>query len=119
MTQEKNIVELEEMITLAGGRITCARCQAMSKRTKKQCRSPAMRGKRVCDIHGGKSTGPVTQAGRKRCASAKTVHGRETRDIRRKRSHGLARLREIEWELFEKGLMSGKRTPGPKPKALT
>ena len=99
MNQEKNIVELEQIITLAGGRITCARCQAMSKRTKNQCRSPAMRGKRVCGIHGGKSTGPVTEAGRKRCGSAKTLHGRETRTIRAKRSETMAELKVLGQEI--------------------
>ena len=54
-----------------------------------------MRGKRVCDIHGGKSTGPVTKAGRKHCGSAKTLHGRETRTIRAKRSETLAELKVL------------------------
>ena len=37
------------------------RCQAKSKRHGGQCGGPAMKGKRVCQIHGGKSTGrPVT-----------------------------------------------------------
>ena len=63
------------------------------RRTKRQCGSPAMRGKRVCRIHGGKSTGPKTRAGKQRCAEAKTVHGRESRAIRARRSAKLAELR--------------------------
>ena len=72
----------EQFMTLAAGRIRCRRCQALSKRTKQQCGAPAVRDKRVCRFHGGKSTGPKTKEGRKRCGIAKTVHGGETRAIR-------------------------------------
>ena len=89
-------MEKERFITTMGGRIRCSRCQAKSKRTKKQCRSPAMHGKSVCRIHGGKSTGPRTEQGRKRCSAAKATHGRETRAIRAKRRQKLAELKLIE-----------------------
>ena len=88
--------EKEAFILTLGGRIRCPRCQAKSKRTKRQCRSPAIRGKRVCRIHGGKSTGPRTQQGRNLCGAAKTLHGRETRAIRAKRQQALAELKAIE-----------------------
>ena len=71
---------------LAGGRIRAFRCQALSKRTKLQCGAPALKGKRVCRFHGGKSTGPITNLGKQRCAKAKTVHGWETREKRRLRA---------------------------------
>lgn len=54
-----------------------------------------MRGKNVCRTHGGKSTGPLTPEGRQRCAEAKTVHGRETREIRAERRRKLAELRRL------------------------
>ena len=54
-----------------------------------------MRGKRVCRFHGGKSTGPKTDAGRAACAAAKTVHGWETRKIREERKAGLKRLKVL------------------------
>ena len=88
--------EKEAYILTLGGRIRCPRCQAKSKRTKQQCRSPAIRGKRVCRIHGGKSTGPRTQQGRNLCGAAKTLHGRETRAIRAKRQQALAELKLLE-----------------------
>ena len=72
----------ESHVTLIGGRISAPRCQALSKRSKKQCGKAALTGKRVCMFHGGKSRGPVTEDGRKRCAIAKTVHGYETRAAR-------------------------------------
>jgi hypothetical protein len=88
--------EKEAYILTLGGRIRCPRCQAKSKRTKQQCRSPAIRGKRVCRIHGGRSTGPRTQQGRNLCGAAKTLHGRETRAIRAKRQQALAKLKLLE-----------------------
>ena len=88
--------EKEAYIVTLGGRIRCPRCQAKSKRTNQQCRSPAIRGKRVCRIHGGKSTGPKTEQGRNLCGAVKTFHGRETRAIRAKRQQALAELKLIE-----------------------
>ena len=82
------------MFLTLGGRIRCRQCKAQSKRTKQQCRSPAMRNKEVCRIHGGKSTGPKLNAGRQRCATAKTTNGWETRAIRAERSQRLAQLKE-------------------------
>ena len=61
-----------------------------------QCRSPAIRGKRVCKVHGGRSTGPKTQQGRNLCGAAKTLHGGETRGIRAKHQQALAELKLIE-----------------------
>ena len=89
--QDRNT--FEPYVTLAGGRIRAARCQALSKRSRMQCKKAALKQKRVCMFHGGKSTGPVTKEGKLRCALAKTVHGRETRVIRIERSLKLAELK--------------------------
>jgi len=51
---------------------------------------------RVCRFHGGKSTGPKTKEGRKRCGIAKTVHGGETRAIRAARPALMAELKVLE-----------------------
>ena len=101
-----------------GGRIECNQCQARSSRTKLQCRAPAIKGKRVCKWHGGRSTGPKTEAGRQRCADAKTIHGRETREARTERSLSSARLAVLEAVGFSIGLMSGGRTRGVKPNQM-
>ena len=69
----------------------------------------------VCRTHGGKSTGPKTQAGRQRCADARTVHGNETRQARTDRSLASARLAVLEEVGHKMGFMSGSRTRGPKP----
>jgi len=107
--------KLEQTLTTLGGRVTCQRCQAKSKRTKLQCAAPAQKGKRVCKTHGGRSTGPKTKAGRQRCAEAKTIHGRETREARIERSLASARLAVLEEVGFLFGLMSGGRTRGRRP----
>uniref|UniRef100_UPI004047F6A8 HGGxSTG domain-containing protein n=1 Tax=Orrella sp. TaxID=1921583 RepID=UPI004047F6A8 len=86
----------EPYITLAGGRIRCCRCQAYSKRTKQQCQSPSIKGKTKCRFHGGRSTGPKTLAGKERVAAAKTIHGHETRQIRKERQAGSLRLAKLE-----------------------
>ena len=106
---------LEQTLKTLGGRVICQRCQAKSKRTKLQCAAPALKGKRVCKTHGGRSTGPKTEAGRQRCAEAKTIHGRETRKARTERSLGSARLAVLESVGFSIGLMSGGRTRGRRP----
>ena len=67
------------VMTTAGGRIVCRQCQAKSKRTRLQCKAPAMKRKNVCRTHGGLSSGPKTEQGRQRCAEAKTIHGKDTR----------------------------------------
>jgi hypothetical protein len=82
-------------LSTAGGRIVCKQCQATSKRTRKQCKAPALNGKSVCRIHGGRSNGPRTAEGRQRCAEAKTVHGNETRAKRAERKLKALLLHEV------------------------
>ena len=56
-----------------------------------------MRGKTKCASHGGKSTGPKTEAGRQRIVAALTKHGRESRAQRERRA---LKFRELK-HLFE------------------
>ena len=108
-------LHLEQTLKTLGGRVTCQRCQAKSKRTKLQCAAPALKGKQVCKTHGGRSTGPKTVAGRQRCAQAKTIHGRETREARNERSLASARLAVLETVGHKLGFMNGTRTRGRRP----
>lgn len=112
-------LHLEQTLKTLGGRVTCQRCQAKSKRTKLQCAAPALKDKRVCKTHGGRSTGPKTEAGRQRCAQAKTIHGRETREARTERSLASARLAVLEAVGFSIGLMSGSKTRGRRPDRMS
>jgi hypothetical protein len=89
----------------------------MSIRSQDQCKKAALRTKRVCAFHGGKSTGPKTQAGKARLVQARTVHGRETQAMRHEHSQTVAYLRELEDVAWALGMMAGTRTRGPKPKS--
>ena len=111
-------LHLEQTLKTLGGRVTCQRCQAKSKRTKVQCAAPALKGKRVCKTHGGRSTGPKTETGRQRCAEAKTIHGRETREARNERSLASARLAVLEAVGHALGFLNGTRTRGRKPNQI-
>ena len=78
-----------------------------------------MKGKVVCKTHGGLSTGPKSDAGRQRCAEAKTIHGNEARSMRNARSLTVARLAALEALAVGLGMVTGmKRTRGPKPKQV-
>ena len=77
-----------------------------------------MKGKNVCKTHGGRSTGPKTEAGRQRCSEAKKSHGNETREVRTERSLAMARLAVLEEVGFALGLMSGGRSRGRRPNRM-
>jgi hypothetical protein len=108
-------LHLEQNLQTLGGRVTCERCQARSKRTGQQCRAPAISGKSKCRSHGGKSTGPKTPEGRQRCAQARTTHGQQTTSMRIERSLASARLAILEEVGHGLKMMSGPRTRGRKP----
>jgi hypothetical protein len=111
----KHCVQTEQWLITAGGRIRCQRCQAMSKRSRLQCGSPAVSGKLVCVIHGGRSTGPRTEAGRVKCAQVKTVHGQSTRKIRLELSEELIQVAMLEEIARFSGMISGPRSRGRRP----
>ena len=85
----------EKFIKLEGLNQTVPRCQALSKRSREQCRKAAMRGRAVCRLHGGLSTGPKSEEGRKRCAAAKTLHGSETRQLRKTRAEKFREMKAL------------------------
>ena len=93
-------------ITLMGGRIRARRCQALLISSKQEHQKAALNGKRQCRNHGGRSTGPVTEQGRKRCAEAKTINGWETREKRRVRTAKLRELSELERLMMLRGLLA-------------
>jgi len=93
--------------TTLGGRVTCTQCDAKSKRTKQQCRNPAIKGKTKCKHHGGRSTGSRTAEGKARQIAANTKNGNETRAIREERSAKMAELYEIEKEMRSMGIVEG------------
>ena len=76
----------EKLLVTAGGRIRCRRCKAQSSRTKLQCAKPALKGKVVCQFHGGLSTGPKTKEGKQRIQAKHLKHGNETLEAKAERS---------------------------------
>ena len=76
----------EQYLITAGGKICCRRCKAQSSRTKLQCSKPALKGKAVCQFHGGYSTGPKTQEGKDCIRAAHLKHGKETLEAKAERS---------------------------------
>ena len=99
-----NHAELIEagMATRFGPNWPGRRCLAKTRQGT-PCQNPAIKGPGRCKLHGGKSTGPRTAAGRARVAAANTKHGR------RSKAH-VERVREINAEI--KRITLGLRRDG-------
>ena len=87
------------------------RCGARTK-TGGDCHRPALKKTGRCTRHGGKSTGPRTQAGRDKIATRHTIHGRfskEKSQAAQKRSESGRKIRteikQIENKLIQEGLL--------------
>ena len=87
------------------------RCGARTKAGDK-CQRPAVKRTGKCNRHGGKSTGPRTQAGRDKIAALHTTHARSTKEKRqaaKKRAEVgrkvRAEIKEIETNLIEQGVL--------------
>ena len=104
----------EDVMLLAGGRIRCRRCSARSKRTKLRCGAPAMRGKKVCATHGGKSTGPKTEQGKANSAKANLKSGKYTKQGQTEHSEALAQLSQLEDAMYLLGMSDAPRSTGRK-----
>jgi hypothetical protein len=109
------MIEKDKLLVTAGGRITCQRCQAASKRSKLQCKNPALRGKQVCGFHGGLSTGPRTEEGRERVRQAHIKSGGYTQEARLRQSRASLRLAQLEDMMHVLNMTSATRTRGAKP----
>lgn len=77
-----------------------------------------MKGKAVCRMHGGKSTGPRTMAGRQRITEAMTTHGNDSRSARIIRSVNLAELEAFDALGRMLGMIKGPRKRGQKCKTV-
>ena len=87
------------------------RCGARTK-AGGTCQRPAVKRTGRCTRHGGKSTGPKTQAGRDKIAALHTTHGRltkEKREAAKKRAEVgrkvRAEIKQIEASLVEQGVL--------------
>lgn len=105
----------EKILVTAGGKITCNRCQAKSKRTHQQCSRPAMRDKNVCSNHGGKSTGAKTPEGKERSRQAHIKSGEYTQESRQRQLATMLNLAYLSDMAYKLNLISAPKTRGPKP----
>ena len=87
------------------------RCGART-RAGTPCQRPAVKETGRCTRHGGKSTGPRTEAGLARIAAAQTKHGRLTKEKRAEAKRNAqvgrqirAELAAIEQQLISDGLL--------------
>ena len=113
---------LEKMIVLAGGRITCLRCTARAKHSKLQCRKAALRDSRTqkCRLHGGRSKGPVTEEGKRKSALAPLKTGRFTREAIVRDSVSRVQLRQLRDAMVILEMARGiKKLRGRKPLGYT
>ena len=106
----------ELYLITGGGKIRCRRCKAQSSRTKLQCSKPALKGKPVCQFHGGLSTGPKTKAGKDRIRAELFKHGEETLEAKAERSEKSVMFRYLtdlcnHCNLFYKQLKTRGRPP--------
>jgi len=102
-----------ELLT-CGGRIVCRRCKASSVRTKKQCGRPAIKGKSVCQFHGGRSTGPKSEQSKSRLRTLNLKEGFFTAEARENMRKDSIKLRYLEDIGYHLGMIS-VRTRGRKP----
>ena len=112
---------MEKYLETANGRIVCLRCTAKSKRTGLQCGAPALKISRSqkCSIHGGRSTGPKTEAGIQRIREANTTHGNETKEAREERSKKNLWFAQVEDLMTVLDMRMGVKNPGRKPNSYT
>jgi hypothetical protein len=78
----------------SGDFMVAPRCGARTRRGT-LCQCPAMRNRRRCRLHGGKSTGPRTAEGLERSRRAHWKHGAYSRDVRALLKNNRRRWREI------------------------
>ena len=104
-------------LSTAGGRIRCARCTALSSRTKLQCGRPALTTSNTqkCQFHGGRGSGPKTEEGRSRNAAAHYKHGESTKAARAEYSKASATLSQLEDAMHVLKMTTAPRTRGRKP----
>jgi hypothetical protein len=103
------------MLVTGGGKITCKRCSAKSKRSGEQCKKPALRGKAVCEFHGGRSTGPKTTEGKARQRAAVLKTGDYTKEAMEDKARSVRVLAGLEDAMYVLNMTTMPRTRGRKP----
>ena len=87
----------------------------MSKRNGEQCKKLALRGKAVCDFHGGRSTGPKTAEGKARQRAAVIKSGNYTKEALEDRARSVRVLAGLEGAMYVLNMTNIPRSRGLKP----
>lgn len=109
--------KISAMLVTGGGKITCQRCTAMSKRSGEQCKKPALKTSRTqkCEFHGGGATGPKTEAGKARQRAAVLKTGDYTKEAMEDKARMLRVLAGLEDAMYVLDMTTMPRTRGRKP----
>ena len=109
--------EITLLLVTAGSKITCQRCTAMSKRSGEQCKKPALKTSRTqkCEFHGGRSTGPKTEAGKARQRAAVLKTGAYTKEAMEDKARSVRVLAGLEDAMYVLNMTTMSRTRGRKP----
>jgi hypothetical protein len=110
----KNVISA---LVTAGSKITCRRCTATSKRSGEQCKKPALNTSRTqkCEFHGGRSTGPKTEAGKARQRAAVFKTGNYTKESMEDKARSVRVLAGLEDAMYVLNMTTMPRTRGRKP----
>ena len=110
-------MDFASSLLIAGGKISCLRCTAKSKRSGGQCKKPALKTSRTqkCEFHGGRSTGPKTQAGKDRQRAAVTKTGAYTKQAAEDRARSTRLLCGLEDAMYVLKMTTMPRSRGRKP----
>ena len=113
-------MDFASSLLIAGGKISCLRCTAKSKRSGEQCKKPALKTSRTqkCQLHGGRSRGPVTAEGKARSAAANYKTGEYTQAAIDHLDRSRALLRVLEDAAHLLGMVPAEtpRTRGRPPR---
>jgi hypothetical protein len=107
----------ESLLVTAGNRIICKRCTAKSKRSGEQCKKPALRSSKTqkCGHHGGRSTGPKTEAGKARQRAAVLKTGSYTKEAIEDKARSVRVLAGLEDAMYVLNMTTMPRKRGRKP----
>ncbi len=108
---------VEQLLQTAAGKIVCRRCTAKSKRTGEQCKKPALKSSRTqkCEFHGGRSTGPKTEAGKARQRAAVTTSSNYTETAIQDKRRTALKLAALEDAMYVLNMTTMPRMRGRKP----
>ena len=108
------VVEKEQFLITAGGKIICRRCSAKSVRTKQQCGKPALAISRTqkCEFHGGR---PHSTETLRHITEAKIIHGKTNKASKQQYKNDSILMHQLEDALFVLDMAQGQRTKGRKP----